>query len=188
VPAIDGVLLRALPRATVLPGMALVVACIGEAGGRGSIERDSAGIVIVENFAPAWQGADAWEVVSPATVEIGVAEGEDVYQLFDVSGATRLGNGTIVVANAGTQEIRFCGADGRHLRTAGGSGRGPGESCRRAVRASQTRSIVYNVLAVSAAAAGWVNPLVAAVLMPLSSGMVILTASRVEAAVRKAEV
>jgi Cu2+-exporting ATPase len=60
-------------------------------------------------------------------------------------------------------------------------------ACRRAVRASQARSIVYNILAVSAAAAGWVNPLVAAVLMPLSSGMVILTASRVEAAVRRAE-
>ena len=60
-------------------------------------------------------------------------------------------------------------------------------ACRRAVRVSQTRSIVYNVLAVGAAAAGWVNPLVAAVLMPLSSGMVIWTASRVEAAVRKVE-
>jgi P-type E1-E2 ATPase len=60
-------------------------------------------------------------------------------------------------------------------------------ACRRAVRVSQTRSIVYNVLAVGAAAAGWVNPLVAAVLMPLSSGMVIWTASRVEAAVHKAE-
>ncbi len=62
-----------------------------------------------------------------------------------------------------------------------------GRACRRAIRVSQTRSIVYNVLAVSAAALGWVNPLVAAVLMPLSSGMVIWTASRVEAAVRKAE-
>jgi Cu2+-exporting ATPase len=62
-----------------------------------------------------------------------------------------------------------------------------GRACRRAVKVSQTRSIVYNVLAVSAAALGWVNPLVAAVLMPLSSGMVIWTASRVEAAVRKAE-
>jgi cation transport ATPase len=60
-------------------------------------------------------------------------------------------------------------------------------ACRRAVKVSQTRSIVYNVLAVSAAALGWVNPLVAAVLMPLSSGMVIWTASRVEVAVRKAE-
>lgn len=60
------------------------------------------------------------------------------------------------------------------------------QACRKAVRASQIRSIVYNILAVGAAAVGWVNPLVAAVLMPLSSGMVIWTASRVEAAVQRA--
>ena len=55
------------------------------------------------------------------------------------------------------------------------------------VRATQGFSLAYNALAVTAAAAGWVNPLVAAVLMPLSSGLVIWGASRVEAAVRRAE-
>ncbi len=44
---------------------------------------------------------------------------------------------------------------------------------RDAVRANLTRSIVYNILAVGAAVVGLVNPLVAAVLMPLSSGLVI---------------
>ncbi|MBE0591901.1 MAG: cation-translocating P-type ATPase, partial [Gemmatimonadales bacterium] len=58
-------------------------------------------------------------------------------------------------------------------------------ACRRAIRANQARSIAYNILAVSAAAVGWVNPLVAAVLMPLSSAMVIWGSSRVEATVRR---
>ncbi len=58
-------------------------------------------------------------------------------------------------------------------------------ACRRAIRTNQIRSIGYNILAVSAAAIGWVNPLVAAVLMPLSSAMVIWGASRVEAHVRR---
>jgi Cu2+-exporting ATPase len=57
----------------------------------------------------------------------------------------------------------------------------------RAIRSSQRRSIIYNLLAVGAAAAGLVNPLVAAVLMPLSSGMVIWNATRVEAVVRREE-
>jgi Cu2+-exporting ATPase len=56
-----------------------------------------------------------------------------------------------------------------------------------AIRANQVRSVVYNVLAVGAAAAGLVNPLVAAVLMPLSSAMVVWGSSRVEARVRRAE-
>ncbi len=57
--------------------------------------------------------------------------------------------------------------------------------CRRAIRLNQARSIGYNILAVGAAAAGYVNPLVAAVLMPLSSAMVMWGASRVEVNVRE---
>ncbi|HSD32507.1 MAG TPA: heavy metal translocating P-type ATPase metal-binding domain-containing protein [Gemmatimonadales bacterium] len=60
-------------------------------------------------------------------------------------------------------------------------------AARAAVNRSLRRSIVYNVLAVSAAVAGFVNPLVAAVLMPLSSGVVIWSAARVERAVRRDE-
>ena len=60
-------------------------------------------------------------------------------------------------------------------------------ACRRAIRWNQIRSIAYNVSAVSAAAVGLVNPLVAAVLMPLSSALVVWGASRVEKAVSRAE-
>jgi len=58
----------------------------------------------------------------------------------------------------------------------------------RAIRRSQMQSIAYNLISVAAAAAGLVNPLVAAVLMPLSSISVIWNAMRVEPAVRRAEV
>jgi cation transport ATPase len=54
------------------------------------------------------------------------------------------------------------------------------EAAATSIRKNQLRSIVYNVGAVSVAAAGLVNPLIAAILMPLSSGMVIWGASRVE--------
>lgn len=60
-------------------------------------------------------------------------------------------------------------------------------AARRAVRGNLVRSVAYNVVAVGAAALGWVNPLVAAVLMPLSSGLVLWGSSRVEVAVRRAE-
>lgn len=51
---------------------------------------------------------------------------------------------------------------------------------KRAVRGNATRSLVYNAGAVAAALLGLVNPLVAAVLMPLSSSLVVWGASRVE--------
>ena len=60
-------------------------------------------------------------------------------------------------------------------------------AARLAVRGNALRSVLYNTLAVTAALAGLVNPLVAAVLMPLSSGMVAWGAAGVERAVRRAD-
>jgi Cu2+-exporting ATPase len=67
------------------------------------------------------------------------------------------------------------------------AGRRAAMAAARIIRSNQRRSLAYNVLAVSAAVAGLVNPLVAALLMPLSSGLVIWGASRVEPLVRAAE-
>lgn len=60
-------------------------------------------------------------------------------------------------------------------------------ACRKAIRGNQIRSIAYNITAVAAAAAGYINPLVAAVLMPMSSALVIWGASRVEGRVGRME-
>jgi Cu+-exporting ATPase len=57
---------------------------------------------------------------------------------------------------------------------------------RRAIHVNQIRSILYNISAVAAAAVGLINPLVAAVLMPLSSGIVIWESARVERRVARA--
>jgi Cu2+-exporting ATPase len=62
-----------------------------------------------------------------------------------------------------------------------------GRAAQRSIRQNQIRSIGYNIAAVTFAAAGLVNPLVAAVLMPISSGYVIWGAYRVEKAVRRGE-
>ena len=51
---------------------------------------------------------------------------------------------------------------------------------RHVVRRAQLRSVAYNVIAVGAAAAGLVNPLVAAILMPLSSSLVLVSAAGIE--------
>ncbi len=52
------------------------------------------------------------------------------------------------------------------------------------IRDGQHVSVLYNALAVAAAVAGLINPLVAAVLMPLSSSVVIWNAARVERMMR----
>ena len=57
----------------------------------------------------------------------------------------------------------------------------------KAVARNLRRSLLYNGFAVTAALAGLVNPLVAALLMPLSSALVLWGASRVEVAVASDE-
>ena len=60
-------------------------------------------------------------------------------------------------------------------------------AARRTVRRSRVRSVIYNVVAVALAAVGWVNPLIAAVLMPASSLLVVAGALSVERTVRSAD-
>ena len=92
----------------------------------GPVIRDSAGIRIVENVAPLWQPGQEWRLNPEPVVVIGGGETEDD-QLFRVVGALRLSDGRIVVANGGTNEIRFYGTGGAFLSASGGEGEGPGE-------------------------------------------------------------
>lgn len=113
----------------VLAAFSVVLAAGCGAGERSSVApvvRDSAGVTIVENKAPSL-GAGAIKISADPVLEIGVLEGDDAYQLNRVVGATRLSDGRYAVANAGTWELRFYDAGGRHLRSVGGEGGGPGE-------------------------------------------------------------
>ena len=55
------------------------------------------------------------------------------------------------------------------------------------MNSSLRQAIIYNVVSVGAAALGLVNPLVAAILMPISSTLVIWNATRVERLVRNGD-
>lgn len=112
----------------LVPVLVLLAACGGDGGGASAFSvRDSAGVAIADNTAPAWGEGEGWRVVPEPVLDIGGAEGEPAYQLDRVGSVLRLGDGRIVVANAGSREIRFYDARGRHLRSAGREGGGPGE-------------------------------------------------------------
>jgi hypothetical protein len=100
-----------------------------EYGGDGASFRswDSAGVEIVESLRPAWGEGEGWRVSAEATLRIGVVDGDAAYQFNQIAGVGRLADGTVVVGDGGAQEVRFFGSDGRHLRSVGRSGEGPGE-------------------------------------------------------------
>ncbi|MEJ2678270.1 MAG: hypothetical protein P8174_04235, partial [Gemmatimonadota bacterium] len=107
--------------------LAGTVGCGSDTAAAGYAVRDSAGIRVVENGAADAPGLAEWRIAAAPTVDVGVLEGAPEYQLFRVSGAERLSDGRLVVANTGTQELRFYDAQGRYLKSVGREGDGPGE-------------------------------------------------------------
>jgi hypothetical protein len=67
-----------------------------------------------------------WTVSAEPAIVIG-KEGDPHYEFSRVSGVAFLPDGGVVVADAGSQEIRVYDATGTYRRTFGGAGEGPGE-------------------------------------------------------------
>lgn len=108
--------------------VACAASCGDTKGGSGSpVLRDSAGIRIVENSAAAWGDAEQWRIDDRPLVSIGAADGPAEYQFHLIVGAHRMGDGTIVVVNRGTNDIRYFTSQGDFLQRVGGTGAGPGE-------------------------------------------------------------
>lgn len=95
--------------------------------GLAGLERDSAGIRIMENPKPAEGSRLPWRIGPQPTVSIGKLEGREPYMLHRVIDAAGLSNGRIAVANRGSAEVRVFDAFGNHLVSVGGPGEGPGE-------------------------------------------------------------
>lgn len=91
------------------------------------VTRDSAGIRIVENHVPVWTTAPEWSVNPRPIVSIGDVEGAGDTHLHRVTGAARLADGRIVIAHAGSQELRYHSSSGDFLYSTGRAGSGPGE-------------------------------------------------------------
>ncbi len=105
----------------------ITAACGGDAAATGYpiVVRDSAGVVIVDNDLTRLSASCA--ISAEPTVSIGVEEGAEEDMLFRVQGATRLSDGRIALANRGTHQFRLYDTAGRHLRSSGRQGKGPGE-------------------------------------------------------------
>ena len=89
--------------------------------------RDSSGVQIVSNPATVRGDSGCVAVDTVPTLTIGGADAEGPYDLLRVFGALRLADGGVVVLNGATSELRFFNGAGRHLRTVGRWGSGPGE-------------------------------------------------------------
>ncbi len=112
--------------ALVVYGMAAGACSPGEHQA-GPQVRDSSGVTIVENESPAWTEGEEWHVGQEPILNLGVLDGDTVYQFFQVAGALQMPDGRLAVGNGGTGEIRFYDSEGAFLGATQGKGSGPGE-------------------------------------------------------------
>ena len=100
----------------------------------GATVRDSAGIRIIENHAPAWDTADAWAIdPEPEFVIGGFTAGQagavDTAALvWDISAAARLSDGKVAMLSPrGDSKVLVFEPSGSLFASFGGKGSGPGE-------------------------------------------------------------
>lgn len=120
---------RITPMALAAAGLALLLvagACTRRRAAPGFTARDSAGVDVLVSEHGTWPRGRAWRVDAEPLVDIGAGTNPR-QQLFQVMDAARLADGRIVVANAGTNQVRIYGTDGRWIRSIGRAGNGPGE-------------------------------------------------------------
>ena len=112
------------------PGLVLGLVACSEGGPShppSEAATDSAGVRIVDNTVPQWGPGEGWRVTSEPVLSLGVVDTPLAQQFHNIEGVTRMRDGTIVVLNTGSGEVRAFDSGGNHLWSTGGLGPGPGE-------------------------------------------------------------
>jgi hypothetical protein len=87
---------------------------------------DSSGVQVVVSHNPA--GFDSpWTLSEEPLLRIGKGRDEEPYLFGTIQGATRFMDGSVVVFDGSSRELRSFDSRGQHLVTFGGRGDGPGE-------------------------------------------------------------
>jgi hypothetical protein len=89
--------------------------------------RDSAGIQIAESTGPAWRAGEEWRLSDEPVLQVGMVDGPAEYVLGNVAGVLGTADGGVLVADGQAKNLRWYDAAGRHVRTVGREGAGPGE-------------------------------------------------------------
>lgn len=128
----------------VLLALAAPLGCSGSERPAPPVERTVVdGVEVVTSHRPAWAPDEGWRLAPEPEVAIGDDEEDPRYLFGDVIGAVRLSDGTIVVGDAQTEELRYFGSAGDNVRVVGSGGEGPGQFNRLAEVHRCGRGTVY---------------------------------------------
>jgi hypothetical protein len=119
--------IRILVSAFTLPAL-LTTSCTTDSSPRAEfVERDSAGIAIVENLGTLPLNAGTWSVALEPDLSIGAVDGPEELQFYGIAGTHRLPDGRIAMVDSGSRSVRIYAEDGTFLTSFGRRGGGPEE-------------------------------------------------------------
>lgn len=104
-----------------------LIGCDVKAEGAAVIQIDSAGVEIVETHRSAWSEGAEWTIATEPLLVIGDVVGDPPYLFSDIRGVVRLEDGSIIVGDGQSRELRIFDENGRFVRSVGGPGDGPSE-------------------------------------------------------------
>jgi len=125
----------------LLPALPFLPSCdYSEAGPPLVIQRDSAGIEIVEAMRPLWGDSSLWSIDPDPVVDLTLSGTGPAHEFHRAHSMSRRPDGSLMIADGSSREVRVFSADGEFLGSFGGSGDGPGEfrSLRRIENAGDT--------------------------------------------------
>ena len=91
------------------------------------VQRDSAGIEIVEAMRPLWGDSSLWRIDPDPVVDLTLTGSGPAHEFFRSGSMKRRPDGSLMIADRSSLEVRLFSADGEFLGSFGGSGEGPGE-------------------------------------------------------------
>ena len=116
------------PRCVVILLLCGMAACSdAESGPPLVVQRDSAGIEIVEALRPLWGDSSMWAIDPEPLLDLTTSGDALQHEFFRVRGVQQHADGSIVLADRQAREIRRYSSAGAFLGALGGRGLGPGE-------------------------------------------------------------
>ena len=91
------------------------------------VQRDSAGVRIIEALRPLWGDSSLWSINPDPHVDLTRSGDGTSHEFFRVRDVRQRPDGSVVVADRGSQEVRLYSSSGESLGSVGGAGDGPGE-------------------------------------------------------------
>lgn len=88
---------------------------------------DSVGVRRVISSSPLWDAGEGWHLTPEPLLSLGGVDAPFAQQFHLIEGVTRVSDGTIIVLNTASGQLRAFDSEGNHVWSAGGLGPGPGE-------------------------------------------------------------